>query len=110
MPGDRLKLTSGGQPAPFKEGRLKDVEILMLSPMMPLVVEALESSFTLHRAWAQPNPDAYLGEVGPRIRGLAAGGAKVNAALFDRLPKLELVANFGVGYDSVDAAEAARRG
>jgi len=28
----------------------------------------------------------------------------------DLLPNLELVANFGVGYDSVDAAEAARRG
>ncbi len=27
-----------------------------------------------------------------------------------RLPKLEIVANFGVGYDTVDAAAAASRG
>jgi lactate dehydrogenase-like 2-hydroxyacid dehydrogenase len=28
----------------------------------------------------------------------------------DALPNLEIIANFGVGYDNVDAAEAARRG
>jgi lactate dehydrogenase-like 2-hydroxyacid dehydrogenase len=28
----------------------------------------------------------------------------------DRLPKLELIASFGVGYDHIDAREAARRG
>ena len=30
--------------------------------------------------------------------------------MIGRLPKAEIIANFGVGYDSVDAAEAARRG
>ena len=34
----------------------------------------------------------------------------VDAALMDKLPKLEIIANFGVGYDTVDAAEAGRRG
>ena len=33
----------------------------------------------------------------------------VNEALFTRLPKLEIVASFGVGYDHIDAAAAARR-
>jgi lactate dehydrogenase-like 2-hydroxyacid dehydrogenase len=28
----------------------------------------------------------------------------------DKLPKLEIIANFGVGYDTIDAAEAGRRG
>jgi lactate dehydrogenase-like 2-hydroxyacid dehydrogenase len=28
----------------------------------------------------------------------------------DRLPRLEIIANYGVGYDTVDAAEAGRRG
>lgn len=38
------------------------------------------------------------------------GGAPVDAALLDRLPKLEIIASFGVGYDHIDAAAAGRRG
>ncbi|TKB28911.1 MAG: 2-hydroxyacid dehydrogenase, partial [Mesorhizobium sp.] len=43
------------------------------------------------------------------VRGLAAFGG-INAALIDALPHLEIIANFGVGYDSVDVHHAARRG
>ena len=47
------------------------------------------------------------------MRGVAAGGGHVNrvdGALFDALPKVEVISSFGVGYDHVDAAEAGRRG
>ncbi len=45
------------------------------------------------------------------IRGLATKGKlRVDGALMDRLPKLEIISNFGVGYDTVDAAAAAARG
>src|SRR5690606_1362895 len=37
-------------------------------------------------------------------------GVKVDDALMARLPKLRIVGNFGVGYDSVDAAAAGKRG
>ena len=51
--------------------------------------------------------EATLASVAPHIRGLAVGGhVKVDPAYFARFPKLEIVANFGVGYDSVDAAYA----
>lgn len=33
----------------------------------------------------------------------------VNAALIDALPNLEIIGNFGVGYDAVDAKHAATR-
>ena len=36
--------------------------------------------------------------------------ANVDAGYMDRLPRLEIIANYGVGYDTVDAAEAGRRG
>lgn len=46
-----------------------------------------------------------------RIRAIVTrGGARVDDALMARLPRLEIVGNFGVGYDTVDAAAAARRG
>jgi lactate dehydrogenase-like 2-hydroxyacid dehydrogenase len=90
---------------------LKDVDVLMLAPMMPLITDGVAERFTLHRGWTAEDRDALLREVGPRVRGIAAGGAAmIDGAVMDRLPNLEIVANFGVGYDRVDAAEAARRG
>lgn len=83
----------------------------MLSPMPPLVVDGVGRDFTLVRGWEAPDRDALIAEVGPRVRGLAAGGhVAIDGALFDRLPKLEIVSSFGVGYDHIDAAEAGRRG
>ncbi len=38
------------------------------------------------------------------------GHTRIDASLFDRLPDLRVFANYGVGYDTIDAAEAARRG
>lgn len=86
-------------------------EILMLRPMHPVVAEGLGARHTLHRLDTAADPEALLAEVAPRIRGLAVGAqTPVDAALMDRLPNLEIVANFGVGYDTVDARAAAARG
>ena len=90
---------------------MKDVEILMLSPMMPLIVEGIDRNFTLHRAWEQPDSDRYIREIASTIRGLAPGShAKIDAGIYDKLPNLEIVSNMGVGYDTIDAREAGRRG
>ncbi|WP_457581380.1 2-hydroxyacid dehydrogenase [Ensifer canadensis] len=43
------------------------------------------------------------------IRGIAVSG-RVPADLMDALPGLEIVANFGVGYDGVDVKHAASKG
>lgn len=43
-----------------------------------------------------------------RIRGVAAATA-ISADFIDSLPNLEVIANFGVGYDAVNAAHAATR-
>jgi len=86
-------------------------EILLIRPMHNAVMEALARDFRLHRLDTAPDPEALLAEVGPRIRGLAVGAqTRVDGALMDRLPRLEIVANFGVGYDTVDARAAAQRG
>lgn len=50
-----------------------------------------------------------------RIRGIATmaaidTGAAIDAAFIDAFPNLEIIANFGVGYDAVDAAHACGRG
>jgi lactate dehydrogenase-like 2-hydroxyacid dehydrogenase len=53
-------------------------------------------------------------EMKETVRGIAVspslGGLFVTPPFIDALPKLEIVANFGVGYDGVDAKHAGRSG
>ncbi|MEZ0172189.1 2-hydroxyacid dehydrogenase [Microvirga sp. TS319] len=90
---------------------MSKADILMTAPMMPVVIDALDRAFNLHRLWEHENRENYLSEIGPRIRGVATSTlyGRMDATLFERLPNLEIVASFGVGYDNVDVAEAARR-
>lgn len=83
------------------------VEILVTQRLHGNCLAALEHAFAVHRLFEAPDRDRLLAEVGPRIRGIAGG--HVDAALMDRLPGLEVVANFGVGYDSVDVVAAKAR-
>jgi lactate dehydrogenase-like 2-hydroxyacid dehydrogenase len=87
-------------------------EILMTAPMLPAVVEALAANFALHRLWEQADQPGFLDMIGPRIRGVATSTlfGRVGDELLGRLPALEIIASFGVGYDNVDVAAAARRG
>jgi lactate dehydrogenase-like 2-hydroxyacid dehydrogenase len=87
-------------------------EALMLAPGMMEITESLEQRLTLHRLWEAGDPEAMLTEVAPRVRAVvsAGHGARIDAALMARLPKLEIVASFGVGYDHIDAAWAGAHG
>ncbi|GGG36594.1 2-hydroxyacid dehydrogenase [Chelatococcus composti] len=86
-------------------------EILLVRPIMPLIEEGLTKHFTLHKLAEVGDEAAFFREVGPRIRGVAAGGAgKADRALIEKLPALEIIANFGVGYDGIDVKAAAERG
>ncbi|MDE1149760.1 MAG: 2-hydroxyacid dehydrogenase [Azospirillaceae bacterium] len=88
-----------------------DIDLLMPAPMMPFVMEQLDQAFRVHKLWLAPDADAMLAEVGPRVRAIAAaGGASVTAQLMGRLPTLECVSSFGVGYDHVDARWAGAHG
>lgn len=86
-------------------------DILLIRQTRPDVAGRLAERFRLHRMEEAPDREAFFAEIGPRIRALAVGAmCPVDAALFDRLPRLEIVASFGVGYDTIDVAEAHRRG
>lgn len=89
-----------------------DIEILVTSPFMPGIAEQFEQKFHAHKLWEQKDREAYLASVAPRIVGIASGGGHVRLddAVFSRLPNLKVVSSFGVGYDHIDAAAAARRG
>ena len=85
-------------------------DVLLLKAIAPDLTAALAETLTLHTVHEAADLGRLVADVGPRIRGVSSGGgSKVDAALYDRLPRLEIVSNFGVGYDGIDAAEAARR-
>jgi lactate dehydrogenase-like 2-hydroxyacid dehydrogenase len=83
----------------------------MLTRMLPSVVEACEARFDLLKLWEADDPDALLRERGGEVLGVATNGQlPVDDALLDKLPKLQIVAHFGVGYDSVDTDATRARG
>ena len=86
-------------------------EVLMLQPGMPWMVERLERRVTLRKLWEAADRDATLAVIAPNIRAvISTVDAPVDAALMRRLPKLEIVVGFGVGYDHIDAAWAGQHG
>ncbi len=92
-----------------EEAPVAEPDILILRPVMPVITDQLARRYPLWRLWEQADRDGFLAGTGPRIRGVVAGGP-VDAALVARLPALEIVSNFGVGYDGVDTAACAARG
>ncbi len=84
---------------------LKSIKVLIPSPAMPLIVEGVDKAFTLFKLWEQPDEEAFFKEHGSSIRAIAGGAKKrMDSAYLGRIPKLEIVSNFGVGYDGVDAS------
>lgn len=87
------------------------IEILAPDRLSPVVLEGVSRLFRVHHLLSASDPGALLADVGPRVRGLVRGGnASVDRALIERLPALEIIASFGVGYDGIDVATAAARG
>jgi lactate dehydrogenase-like 2-hydroxyacid dehydrogenase len=87
-------------------------EVLMPLPGMPEIVARLEPRVTLHKLWEAADREATLAAIAPHVRAIVStwATARVDAELMRRLPKLEIVAGFGVGYDHIDAAWAGQHG
>lgn len=91
---------------------MKSIQILTPASMMPLVADQLAETFTLLKLPAPgPEREKALDAWAADVRGIAvAGHLACDATMLARFPKLEIVANFGVGYDSVDAKWAGQNG
>jgi len=81
-------------------------DLLQLGSYAPAHQAQLEADFTPH---LQAALDADPGLAG-RIRGIVTrSNVTVPAAILDRLPALEIISTFGVGYDGLPLAAAAAR-
>jgi lactate dehydrogenase-like 2-hydroxyacid dehydrogenase len=86
-------------------------DILMTGPMHPRVHEGLEERFTVHKLHEADDTNAFLAQVGDRIRGVATSGGKgIPVETLERLPNVEIIACYGVGYDAIDTAYCRRHG
>ena len=90
---------------------MTDFDVLMLAEGADAVAAAIEKRANVHRLWQESDPERALDALAPRIRAIAGGSHRpIDSALMRRLPKLEIVASFGVGYDHIDAAWAGEHG
>ena len=87
---------------------LNDVTILVPSKLYEHAVGRIDRSFNMVRI-DRADPALVGNGLAGTVRGVA-GMTAIGAAFIDALPKLEIIANMGVGYDSVDARHAAARG
>jgi lactate dehydrogenase-like 2-hydroxyacid dehydrogenase len=86
-------------------------EILVLASIYPPAIAELEREFTVHKLWTAADPDAYMKEVSGRVRGLVTTGlVGFGRRHLDALPKLEIIACFGIGHEGMDLAAARARG
>ena len=71
----------------------------------------MQAAYTLHRLWEAPDWQAFIAEHAPNIRAVATRGELgASTELIAALPKLELVACYGVGTDAIDLAACRARG
>lgn len=71
----------------------------------------LESEFTVHKIYEAPDRESFLRNLREKVRGIASfGHMPVDGKLMDALPKLEIIANFGVGVDQISLDDAKKRG
>jgi lactate dehydrogenase-like 2-hydroxyacid dehydrogenase len=86
-------------------------ELLVAGELPPEDLAPLHGRFTPLLYYAAPDPEAFLAEHGPRIRFIATKGEiGASATLMAALPKLGIVACYGVGVDAIDLDHARARG
>jgi len=88
-------------------------DVLVMGPPKTRILEGLAQAFSVHHVAHPKDIDAALLElVGPTLTAIAVAGppGRVDAALMQKLPKLEIVSSFGVGYDNIDAKWAGAHG
>ncbi len=92
-------------------------DVLLPVPMPPLVQQGLATRFNVVKGWGDVDMESIVARIAPTLRFIATGvpiltegvSRPVDAGFLAHFPKLELIANLGVGYDNIDAKAAADR-
>src|SRR5581483_652768 len=87
------------------------IDVLAVGALPEASEKALAEAFTRHRAEGGESLDQVVAANAGAIRGIARGAHHgIDRSLIESLPKLEIIANFGVGYDGLDLRACGERG
>jgi lactate dehydrogenase-like 2-hydroxyacid dehydrogenase len=87
-------------------------DVLLIGAKKPVLVKGLEPKVTLHYLADAKDQDTFLKSIADKVRAIAIAytANKLDAAFMQKLPKLEQISSFGVGYDHIDAKWAGEHG
>ena len=78
--------------------------LLITNNFDPATIEKLEAIYDVHKLWLlkeKTERQLLLAQIAPDCQAVATAG-RANAELINALPKLKMIANFGVGVDGID--------
>jgi len=85
--------------------------VLIIGSFLAGIIGRLEPELEVHTLWTAADPEAFLREVGGCIRAVATDAfSGASADILRHLPNVEVIANFGVGYDTIDVDYATAHG
>ena len=88
----------------------KNIDVMVISPLPPVMLAELENLFTIHNYWLADDKADFLKKTGKFIRGVVTRShLGINANIINALPSLEIISIFGVGLDAVDLETAQHR-
>lgn len=86
-------------------------EILLVGPYPEWDLVELEKQYVVHKLYEATDKDAFLSDRGSGIRAVATRGELgASAAMIEKLPNVQIVSVYGVGYDAVDLPACRARG
>ncbi len=85
--------------------------VLALQPLLAHEMDVLEQEFNVLRLWESQEPENVIRDHSHEIVGILStyNGSGVSKRLMEALPNLEIIAQFGVGYDNIDLVAAQKR-
>ncbi len=86
--------------------------ILALQPLLAKEMADLEEKFHVIRLWESREPEKTIRDNSHKISGILStyNSRGVSNRLIEALPNLEIIAQFGVGYDNIDLVAAEKHG
>ncbi|MBW9114608.1 2-hydroxyacid dehydrogenase [Rhizobium cauense] len=86
-------------------------EILLVGPYPEWDLVELEKQYVVHKLYEATDKDAFLSDRAAGIRAVATRGELgASAAMIEKLPNVQIVSVYGVGYDAVDLPACRARG
>jgi hydroxypyruvate reductase len=85
-------------------------DIIITAKGHAATMATLQAEFSAHNLFEASERNSFFEKCASKVRGLATfGPMAVDGKIMDALPKLEIIANFGVGVDAINLDDAKKR-